>query len=357
MKKICRLKVYRTCMSTERPIVTVVTVTFNLIKNGRVEAFRQCVESVHSQDYPNIEHLVVDGASTDGTLEMIREYEEKGWLVCRSEPDEGIYDAMNKGIRMARGKYVAFLNSDDFWHDTKGVSLSVRELEATGATLSYADRNAIAPDGSVKWVDVANVGMFACDMPFCHQTVFTRRDALLRYDGFNLKEYKSAADYELIVRMILNGEPMVYVPCNFTSFRYGGFSVNGEELSRRECAKIKQALLPWCSVEQLNAGYMTADLMRNILSRVHSSVAAHVVQSYFHVKPDLYRLITGPVSYDPEGNCWGRFMLPVSPTESVVKLFGFIPLLKLKYKPSSTEVYFLGVPLAKIRKRGNRNFL
>ena len=118
-------------------IVTVITTTFNLVKNGRVDFFKQCVESVHSQDYQYIEHLVIDGASSDGSLEIIREYEQKGWLTCISEPDKGIYDAMNKGIRLAKGKYIAFLNSDDFWHDSHGVSESVKALEANQASMAY----------------------------------------------------------------------------------------------------------------------------------------------------------------------------------------------------------------------------
>ena len=77
-------------MTNNLPKITVITATFNLIKDKREKFFRQCVESVHNQTYANIEHLVMDGASKDGTLDLIKEYEDKGWLKCYSEPDKGM---------------------------------------------------------------------------------------------------------------------------------------------------------------------------------------------------------------------------------------------------------------------------
>lgn len=97
------------------PLVTVITVTYNLIKGKREKFIIQCLESVHNQRYSNIEHIVIDGASDDGTLPLLKKYESLGWIKLFSEPDTGIYDAMNKGILKANGKYVSILNSDDFF--------------------------------------------------------------------------------------------------------------------------------------------------------------------------------------------------------------------------------------------------
>lgn len=97
------------------PLVTVITATYNLIENKRAKFIIQCLESVHNQHYSNIEHIVIDGASNDGTLSLLREYESQGWIKLFSEPDAGIYDAMNKGILKASGKYISILNSDDFF--------------------------------------------------------------------------------------------------------------------------------------------------------------------------------------------------------------------------------------------------
>ena len=97
----------------EHPKVTIVTITYNLIKAGRTDSFKQAVESVHRQNYDNIEHIIIDGASTDGSKELIEEYVKKKWVICFSEPDKGIYDAMNKGLQKATGDYVWFINAGD----------------------------------------------------------------------------------------------------------------------------------------------------------------------------------------------------------------------------------------------------
>lgn len=99
----------------EKPLVTVVTVVRNAIRDGRQEMLEQCIASVRSQRYPNIEHLVMDGASDDGTTDMLDRYQKLGWLKYYSEPDSGMYEAMNKGIRKANGKYIVFLNTDDYF--------------------------------------------------------------------------------------------------------------------------------------------------------------------------------------------------------------------------------------------------
>ena len=112
-----------------KPLVTVVTAVRNLVRAGRSAAVIECLESVHQQDYPQIEHLVIDGASDDGTLELLRPYETKGWIKIYSEADNGLYDAFNKGLARASGKYINFMNSDDHFIEDRAVSLSVKRLE------------------------------------------------------------------------------------------------------------------------------------------------------------------------------------------------------------------------------------
>ena len=96
------------------PKITIITVIHNLIKNHREHTFKACVDSVYAQNKGQIEHLVIDGGSTDGSLQILEEYKSKGWIKYISEADNGIYDAMNKGIRLAQGEYVWFVNSDDY---------------------------------------------------------------------------------------------------------------------------------------------------------------------------------------------------------------------------------------------------
>jgi glycosyltransferase involved in cell wall biosynthesis len=223
-----------------RPLVSIITITFNLIKNNRESLFRNCVESVHGQTYGGIEHIIVDGASNDGTLDLIKEYADKGWISYVSEPDAGIYDAFNKGVKLAKGKYVAFLNSDDNYHDKEGVERSVEVLEDSGADFSYAPAVIKFEDGTL-FSDhpqcnpkISNVFF---TMPFCHQTMFTKREVILKEDMFDAS-YKSAADYDFVVKLCLKGCKSVFLKRAFVTYQFAGVSSTAQENSLNETADI-----------------------------------------------------------------------------------------------------------------------
>lgn len=218
-------------------LVSVVTITYNIIDAGRKEFLRQCFESVHNQTYDNIEHIVIDGASTDGTVELIREYADKGWITYISEPDKGIYEAMNKGIDRASGKYIAFLNSDDFWHDPRGVEESVKYLEQENADFSYATCYYLDKNENYLACLKPQIGSFYIRMPFSHQTMFTKREKMLELGKFD-ENYRSAADYDFVYRLILSGAKGVQVPLNFTTYRFIGISSVQTDISISECKKI-----------------------------------------------------------------------------------------------------------------------
>lgn len=222
------------------PLVSVITATYNIKSSNRADKFLQCIESVHRQTYPNIEHIIIDGASNDGTVDILKEYAQQGYFRYISEPDTGIYDAMNKGLRHARGKYIAFLNSDDYWSSSAGVESSVRLLEAAKADFSYAPCSFVEEDDTPAFLMLPNIGAFFYRLPFCHQTMFTRRDLMLELGGFDQINFRSAADYDFIIRLIMRGAKPVHVPENFTVFRLGGFSENWK-LSVKEMQKSHDA--------------------------------------------------------------------------------------------------------------------
>lgn len=223
-------------MSKSTPLVTVVTITFNLLKAGRKDNIRQCIESVHAQDYPNVEHIVIDGASTDGTLDLLRPYEKQKWLSIYSEPDSGIYDAMNKGVAHARGEFIAFLNSDDFWHDPHGISASVEALRREHADFSFAPVYYLNGDDVREGVLDNVIGNFHTRMPCSHQSMFVHRRVFEKIGSFNT-DYKSSADFDFVLRMCLSGATFVRVPLNFTSFRHTGLSsTTAAQLGDMECA-------------------------------------------------------------------------------------------------------------------------
>jgi len=210
------------------PLVTIITVTFNLIKSGREEFFRQCLESVHNQTYKNVEHIIVDGASRDSTVDLIKEYAKKDWIKYISEPDNGIYEAMNKGIKMSKGKYIAFLNSDDFYHKKNGIEASVSVLEKNNADFSYASVIDLDEKNNIKKITHPKIlNVFFTIVPN-HQTMFMRRDILVREGMFNTK-FKCVGDYDLTIRLCLKKYKSVFVKNIFSTYRLGGYSLEAQE--------------------------------------------------------------------------------------------------------------------------------
>lgn len=225
----------------EQPLVTVVTVVKDALKNGRRTALAQCIESVHNQLYPRIEHLLMDGASEDGTLKILSEYQKMGWIECCSEPDSGMYEAMNKGIRKANGKYIVFLNTDDYFHDRNAVKESVFSLENSHADFSFASNRILREDGISDTVRKPDIGSFVVQMPFCHQTMFTKKSVLVEVGMFNEK-YKSSADYDLVLRLILAGCRYVEVEADIVTYRNGGVSESMQKRSDLEKYDIFKCL-------------------------------------------------------------------------------------------------------------------
>ena len=335
------------------PLVSVITVCFNLVKNGRADFFQKCAASVHQQTYPDIEHLVIDGGSQDGTRELLETYAAKGWLRFISEPDDGIYDAMNKGIREAKGKYIAFLNSDDYWHSPQGVEASVKALEEQGAAFSYAARNRINEEGLFLFREEASVGAFMFLMPFCHQTMFTRKDILLKYNGFDQHHYRSSADYDLVMRLILGGEKCVYVPHNFTTFRSGGFSeAPGGGNTRDETYLVRQSLLGTDAADMINNGYLTDEILQQVLPKVDSSVALDMLLNLRQDGPGCYTMVHGLVTSKKAGVYSSGF---TRRERTSWKLFGILPILTVKTRNKRTDYSLFGIlPLLRIKKESNK---
>lgn len=265
------------------PPVTIVTVTYNLINSGRTDYFRQCVESVHQQTYKNIEHLVIDGASNDGTIALVDEYAQKGWLTYISEPDTGIYDAMNKGILRAKGKYIAFLNSDDFYHNQDAVKLSVEALEKSGADFSFAPFIFLKNDGRAK-IQKPNIYKFWTRMSIAHPTIFMKVASLQKYGLFDTS-FKIAADYYLMLQIISCGIKFIDVNQSITTFRGGGASagsnqatVNEEFLAMYSAIKAKNNL----DENTAKKIYTTKYVPRKILSILIKSYPAKIRWRFYY---------------------------------------------------------------------------
>jgi len=222
----------------ETPLVTIITASFNLIKGNREDMIQQCIESVKTQTYKAIEHIIIDGASTDGTLELLQNYEKQGDVRVYSEPDKGIYDAMNKGIKHAKGEYIAFLNSDDYYCDVNAIYDVVNGLTKTKADYAFGNAIFISEEsGKELFVRKGNIHMMPFEMPYIHQTHVVRTDAMRALKGFDLS-YPAAADYDVVLRLYKEGYTHCAVDKTYAAFRLGGFSSEAEAThqSHYDCA-------------------------------------------------------------------------------------------------------------------------
>ena len=212
--------------------MTIVTVAYNLLERGREAFVRQCIKSVSKQTYPFIEHIIIDGASNDGTLELLREYEQKsgGSMKVYSEPDKGVYDAMNKGLARAKGKYINFLNTDDYFHNKDAVWLSVKALEEGAADYSFADAMQLHEDGN-RYVWAGDISKLLWAYHYCHQTMFVRTELLREIGGFDTS-YQVSADTDMMIRLYAQKRFWVKVPACIVTYRMGGFSSQCQSQAR-----------------------------------------------------------------------------------------------------------------------------
>ena len=193
-----------------------------------VETIRDTIKSIISQDYENIEYILIDAGSTDGTLDIIKEYE--GYInYFSSEEDDGIYDGMNKGISVASGEVVGILNSDDFYPNSYIVSNVARTFEKRNCDAVYGDLVYVKfydTDKIVRYWQSGNYSVKKIKNGWMlpHPTFFVKREMYEKYGYYNT-ELKSAADYEMILKLLYKQNINVfYIPMILVKMRMGGKS-------------------------------------------------------------------------------------------------------------------------------------
>lgn len=208
--------------------ISLITVTYNSDKT-----LRDTINSVLAQTYEDIEYIVVDGLSKDKTVDIIREYEPQfaGRMKWISEKDSGLYDAMNKGIRMATGDVVGILNSDDFF-----TSDDVIEKVVAGFTKDtdavYGDIRFVNPDNLQRCVRYYSSKIFKrslMKMGFipAHPSFYCRKECFEKF-GYYKTDYKIAADFDLLLRFIYVHQIRIkYLPVDMVTMRLGGASTDG----------------------------------------------------------------------------------------------------------------------------------
>lgn len=207
-------------------LISLITVTFNSAKT-----LRDTIQSVIFQNYSDIEYIIVDGMSRDDTVDIIREYEPQfeGRLKWISENDNGLYDAMNKGICMSTGDVVGIINSDDFFHRNDVISRVAAAFQNKEVQAVYGDVRFVKPDNLNKTVRYYSSRKFRFThfrygfMP-AHPTFFTYRKYFEEF-GYYKTDYLIAADYELLIRFLYTHRLKAkYLSMDFMKMRTGGAS-------------------------------------------------------------------------------------------------------------------------------------
>ena len=210
----------------DRPTISVVTPSFN-----STATLRATLESVRRQDFTDWEHIVVDGGSTDGTRDLLREYPHLRWT---SEKDEGHYHAMNKGIARARGEFIVILNADDCLRPgaLRHVANAVKkhpDWDGLFGDVIFVDEQGREIYRRAEAVYDYRVLLYGVDY-ICHQTLFVKRSVYERLGGYRHQDFLNAADYEFKLRLGQRGCRIGHVPEFLVDYRY---HTQGQSADRR----------------------------------------------------------------------------------------------------------------------------
>lgn len=218
----------------QQPTLSVITVCYNAR-----DALRRTLVSVLAQTYPHIEYIVIDGASTDGTAALIKE-----WAGCIdqvvSEPDDGIYDAMNKGLKRASGTYLCFLNAGDTFPSSLTVAKALDGIDTDLPGVIYGQTNIVDADGIFLHPRhhtapaQLTYDSFRRGMLVCHQSFYVRRDLAPLYDT----RYRYSADYDWCLRVLRTSPANHYTGTVLTNYLSEGVTTQNRWPSLRERFRI-----------------------------------------------------------------------------------------------------------------------
>ncbi len=209
-----RTKSFSKKIIPDKPFISVITIVFN----GEKE-IEKTIQSVLEQSYKNFEYIIIDGGSTDSTIDIIKQYENKVdyWL---SEPDHGIYDAMNKGIELAGGEWIIFMNAGDYFFE-KDILSRVFSINLASYDLVYGHCE-VRYEGYAKIIQARPLHDLWTGMNFYHQSSFVKT-ALMKQYKFNTR-YKIAADFDFVYQIFLKKHAFKDIDITISSFDAGGVS-------------------------------------------------------------------------------------------------------------------------------------
>lgn len=212
--------------SLDRPIISIITVVFN----GRA-TLEHTIRSVIEQNYENAEHIIIDGGSTDGTIDILRKYDGEidYWV---SEKDAGIYDAMNKGIALAKGDYIGMLNADDYFANPSALEKIAGRLKAGNADAVFSCLDIVDPADLARVLRKYRIPSYSSFMLRIgvmppHPTFYCKKSCYEKVGPYRT-DYRIAADFEMLVRLLLKHHiTWEFIDETTVKMRSGGLSSSG----------------------------------------------------------------------------------------------------------------------------------
>lgn len=240
--------------------ISIITITYN---SGKT--LEKTIKSIESQSYKDIEYLIIDGGSTDNTIDIIKKYENvvTKWI---SEPDKGISDAFNKGINMATGDLIGLINSDDILY--KEALYNIVENYDENIDIFYGDKIVIDNNiSSRSYQKALSLDMIKYSLPFCHQSCFIRKSCYKKFGLYSM-DYKYCMDFDLILKMYKGGSKFKYIEYPISEFAFGGASDSYEALKEVYNISIKYGL-PEMKAKKYYGICLIRSITKNILKRTN----------------------------------------------------------------------------------------
>lgn len=247
-------------------LFSIITVSYNV-----KDEIKKTIDSVLQQTYLNYEYIIIDGASSDGTKDVADSFkskfiEKKIKYVIVSEKDFGIYNAMNKGIKLAKGEWLLFLNAGDFLcHSSVLEKVSACICNSTG--IMYGQVFYKLYD-LYKYVENFSLNEIKSKMVFCHQSTFISRKIMLKYKYD--EQYKIAADYDFFLKCYVKKEEMSRIPFPISVFQLGGVSSQGGLLQQKELAEIRH-----------NHGVLSDEEYMNEIAKINKNKKVYMIKDIF----------------------------------------------------------------------------
>ena len=217
-------------------LFSIITVVYN-----GADTIGPTIESVNAQSFRDFEHIVVDGLSKDGTCDLVRKLANPTNLLLQSEPDKGIYDAMNKGLRLASGDYVLYLNAGDRLHDAETLATVARLIKENNFPgVVYGQTDIVDAEGKriasrhLTAPETLTADSFKNGMLVCHQAFYALRSIT---EPYNL-DYRFSADFDWCIRVLKRSQSNVYAGCVLADYLSEGATTNNRMTSLRERAAI-----------------------------------------------------------------------------------------------------------------------